>query len=46
MKILFLAAEVAPYVSVGGLSQVLYFLPKALKEREHDVRIFFTPKFG
>jgi len=28
MKILFVAAEVAPFVSVGGLSQVMYFLPK------------------
>ena len=45
MKILFLAAEVAPYVSVGGLSQVMYFLPTALRAMGHDVRIF-TPKYG
>ncbi|MBI2551503.1 glycogen synthase [Candidatus Uhrbacteria bacterium] len=45
MKILFVAAEVAPYVSVGGLSQVMYFLPRALIHRGHDVRIF-TPKYG
>lgn len=45
MKILFVGAEVAPYVSVGGLSQVLYFLPRALMKRGNDVRIF-TAKHG
>lgn len=45
MNILFVAAEVAPYVSVGGLSQVMYFLPRALSRLNHDVRIF-TPKYG
>lgn len=45
MKILFLTAELAPYVSVGGLSQVMYFLPHALSKKGHDVRIF-TPKYG
>lgn len=45
MKILFISAEVAPFVSVGGLSQVMYFLPKALARLGHDVRIF-TAKYG
>lgn len=45
MKILFLGAEVAPFVSVGGLSQVMYFLPRALQKRGNDVRIF-TAKYG
>ncbi len=46
MKILHIAAEVAPFVQVGGLSQVMYFLTKALKQRDNmDVRIF-TPKYG
>lgn len=45
MKILFVSAEVAPYVSVGGLSQVMYFLPRALHKMGHDVRIF-TAKHG
>ena len=45
MNILVLAAEVGPFVSVGGLSQVMYFLPKALRQLGHDVRMF-TPKFG
>lgn len=45
MKILFLAAEVGPFVSVGGLSQVSYFLPNTLVKHGDDVAIF-TPKFG
>lgn len=45
MNILFVAAEVAPFVSVGGLSQYTYFLPKALRNLGHDVRIF-TAKYG
>lgn len=45
MKILFVTAEVGPYVSVGGLSQVSYFLPMSLQKAGEDVRIF-TPKFG
>lgn len=45
LKILFVAAEVAPYASVGGLGQVIYFLSRALIRQGHDVRIF-TPKYG
>lgn len=45
MNILFLSAETAPFVSVGGLSQVMYFLPKALIKQGHDVRLF-TPLHG
>lgn len=45
MKILFLSAEVGPFVKVGGLSQVMYFLPRALTKQGHDVRIFM-PKYA
>ncbi len=45
LKILFVSAEVAPFSSVGGLSQVSYFLPRALLRLGLDVRIF-TPKYG
>lgn len=45
MKILFLSAEVAPFVTVGGLSQVMYFLPRTLAQQGHDVRIFM-PKYA
>ncbi len=45
LKVLFVCAEVAPFSSVGGLSQVAYFLCNALKSLGVDVRIF-TPMYG
>lgn len=45
MKVLFVSAEVAPYSSVGGLSQVSRLLTKALLKRGVDIRIF-TPRYG
>lgn len=45
MKVLYLSAEVAPFVAVGGLSQVSHFLPKSLRKNGVDIRVF-TPKFG
>lgn len=45
LKVLFVCAEVAPFSSVGGLSQVSYFLTRALKDLGVDVRIF-TPMYG
>ncbi|MBL7159268.1 glycogen synthase, partial [Candidatus Microgenomates bacterium] len=45
LKVLFVSAEVAPFVTIGGLSQVSYFLPKALIEKEVDVKVFL-PKYG
>lgn len=45
LKILFVSAEVAPFSTVGGLSQVSYFLPRVLLKHGIDVRIF-TPKYG
>ena len=45
MNILVVAAEVAPFVSVGGLSQFMYFLPKELRKLGHDIRTF-TPQYG
>jgi starch synthase len=45
LKVLFVSAEVAPFSREGGLSQVSYFLPQALRRQNVDVRIF-TPKYG
>jgi starch synthase len=45
LKVLFVCAEVAPFSSVGGLSQVAHALPRALKKLGVDIRIF-TPKYS
>jgi len=39
MNVLFVAAEVAPYVKTGGLADVAGALPAALRAAGHDVRV-------
>lgn len=45
MKILFVSTEVQPFIKTGGLADVAYALPKALKEAGVDVRVIM-PKYG
>mgnify|MGYP001613369937 CR=1 FL=1 len=45
LKILFVGSEVAPFVKVGGLGEVLHALPKALAELGHDLRTMI-PKYA
>src|SRR5699024_7581296 len=39
MKILYAAAEVAPFMKTGGLADVAGSLPKSIKDKGHDIRL-------
>lgn len=39
------SAEAAPYATIGGLSQVLYYLPKSLLRLGYDVSVM-VPRYG
>jgi starch synthase len=45
LKIMMVATEAAPYVAIGGASQVVRHLSKALRGKGHEVRVLL-PKFG
>src|SRR5438876_7967859 len=39
LKVLILAAEIVPFIKVGGLADVVGALPKSLKAQGHDIRL-------
>lgn len=39
MRILFVTSESVPFAKTGGLADVAYALPKAIKEYGHDIRV-------
>ncbi len=45
MKVLFVSTEVQPFIKTGGLADVAFALPKALRSLGVDVRIVM-PKYG
>ncbi|RXT18858.1 starch synthase [Lacticaseibacillus chiayiensis] len=48
LKVLFTAAESAPFYKTGGLGDVTYALPKAIKKQGIDIRVaipFYEKKF-
>ncbi len=45
LKIIHIAAEAAPFSTVGGMSSVITYLSRTLSKEGHDVSIFM-PKFG
>ncbi len=45
LSILFAASEVFPFAKVGGVADVAFSLPLALREYGHDVRVML-PKYG
>jgi starch synthase len=44
-SILFTASEIYPFAKTGGLADVAYGLPLALRDLEHDIRVML-PKYG
>lgn len=45
LSILFVTSEVIPFIKVGGLADVSYSLPLAVRDLGHDIRVMI-PKYG
>lgn len=39
MKILYVSSELSPLVTTGGLGDIAFSLPRALREQGHDIRV-------
>ncbi|NLO18401.1 MAG: glycogen synthase [Ignavibacteria bacterium] len=44
-SVLFVSTEVYPFIKTGGIADVSYSLPLALRDQGYDIRVMF-PKFG
>ena len=44
MKILYISSEISPFAKTGGLADVAWALPEAIKELGHDIRTVM-PKY-
>lgn len=45
LKVLFVASEAAPFAKVGGLGEVMFSLPRALRNLGHDARVMM-PRYA
>ena len=45
VKVLFVTSEHAPFAKLGGLGEVMFSLPRALKDIGHDARVII-PRYG
>jgi starch synthase len=45
LSILYVASEVYPFVKVGGIADIAYSLPLAIRDLGHDIRVM-VPKYG
>ena len=45
LSILFATSEVLPFIKIGGISDVSYAYPLAMRDLSHDIRVM-APKYG
>jgi len=45
LKILFVASEAAPFIKAGGLGEVMFSLPRAMRKLGHDARVMI-PRYA
>ena len=45
LKVLFVASEAAPFAKAGGLGEVMFSLPRAMRKLGHDARVM-VPRYA